>query len=66
MIMLRPFFVCFIPVAAIVLLYSLYVNRSNIRHTIAIATSSAIVAVALPGYCTWYYSAFGKFGFSCV
>lgn len=66
MIMLRPFFVCFIPVAAIVLLYSLYVNRSNIRHTIAIATSSAIVAVALLGYCTWYYNTFGKFGFSCV
>ena len=31
-----------------------------------IATSSAIVAVALLGYCTWYYNTFGKFGFSSV
>ena len=66
MIMLRPFFVCFIPVAAIVLLYSLYVNRHNIRHAVAIASASACVAFALLGYCSWYYSTFGKFAFSCV
>ena len=66
MIMLRPFFVCFIPVAAIVLLYSLYGNRHNIRHAAAIASSSACVAFALLGYCSWYYSTFGKFTFSCV
>ena len=66
MIMLRPFFVCFIPVAAIVLLYSLYVNRHNIRHAVAIASASACVAFALLGYCSWYYSTFGKFTFSCV
>ena len=66
MIMLRPFFVCFIPVAAIVLLYSLYVNRHNIRRAIAIASSSVAVVIALLGYCSWYYSTFGKFAFSCV
>ena len=66
MIMLRPFFVCFIPVAAIVLLYSLYVNRHNIRHAVVIASASACVAFALLGYCSWYYSTFGKFAFSCV
>lgn len=66
MIMLRPFFVCFIPVAAIVLLYSLYVNRHNIRHTIAITSSALTVTLALLGYCSWYYSTFGKFAFSCV
>ena len=64
--MLRPFFVCFIPVAAIVLLYSLYGNRHNIRHAVAIASASACVAFALLGYCSWYYSTFGKFTFSCV
>lgn len=66
MIMLRPFFICFIPGTAIVILYALYKCHNTRKNFILLCTSAVIAVSALTTYCYWYYSAYGKFAFSNV
>lgn len=66
MIMLKPFFLCFSPGVAIIIIYSLIKNRHNHRHLSAIIVAGFIAVSALSAYCYAYYVSYGKFALSCV
>ena len=66
MIMLKPFFLCFAPGVAIIIIYSLIKKRNDSRHIAAILVSGFLALAALSSYCYAYYAKYGKFALSCV
>ncbi len=66
MVMLRPFFICFAPGVAIVILYALYKNKTNKNFVKTTFISGAIALASVVSYCTAYYVSYGKFSFTCV
>ena len=66
MIMLRPFFVCFIPAVAIVMIYAMINRLRNRLYVIANIASMIGIALALGGYMAAYNRAYGSYSFSCV
>ena len=66
MIMLRPYFVCFVPAVALVMIYALIKSLHNRRYIIASIASIIGIASALGGYMAAYNRTYGSYSFSCV
>ena len=66
MIMLRPFFVCFVPSAIIAIAYSIHKNKLNKKHIISLNSALCALFMGCIFYCSAYYNSYGKFSFSCV
>ncbi|MGN0229240.1 MAG: hypothetical protein ACI4BH_05455 [Muribaculaceae bacterium] len=66
MIMLRPFFLCFIPATLIVMLYALFKSIHNKRYVTICVASIIGVGAILFGYTAAYNKVYGSYSFTSV